>query len=624
MDQGHLAVRLASTIERYRDRPATRVRVGEAWRTRTFAQLGDEVTRLAQHLIELGVQPGETVALFATNRPEWTIADYACLSVRAVVVPLYPTSTPDQVRHILSDSGAVAAIVEGASELGRVPTASELPGLRTIVTIERTDAPDERVVAWADLLARPAGPDAAARLDQRLAQASADELASIIYTSGTTGVPRGAKLTHRGFTFQCDGLDEFFTLTPDDHSLCFLPLSHALERAWTYYVLGHGCLNTYTDARQVAEMLVLARPTLLVSVPRLYEKVVATARVKVAGNAAKARIFEWALRVGGQCQRAYRKGKEPNAYWRAQLGLADRLVLSSVRDAMGGPKTVMACGGAPLRAEVEEFFSACGMQVFPGYGLTEASPLVSFNAPNAFKVGTAGRVVPGGELRIGPQSEIWYRGANVMTGYHHDPEATAEVLDADGWLHTGDVGYVDTDGFLVITDRIKDLIVTSTGKNIAPAPIEGLLLSDPLFEQAVLLGDNRPYLTLLVSPSRAHLEDLANQLQVKFADTAELLSHPQIVEEFRRRVSGMTAKLAHHEQIRDLRILVEEFTQDNGLLTPTLKVKRREVERRFKNLIDDMYARVAERRARGDEASAAEASAAEASTGGDAAGEGAR
>ena len=290
-----------------------------------------------------------------------------------------------------------------------------------------------------------------------------------------------------------------------------------------------------------------------------------------------------------------------HAYWRAQLPLADRLVLSSVRDAMGGPKNVMACGGAPLRAEVEEFFSACGMQIFPGYGLTEASPLVSFNAPAAFKVGTAGRVVPGGELRIGPESEIWYRGPNVMAGYHRDDAATAEVLDADGWLHTGDVGYVDTDGFLVITDRIKDLIVTSTGKNVAPAPIEGLLLADPLFEQAVILGDNRPYLTLLVSPSRPHLEELASQLQVRFADTAELLSHPQILEEMRRRVAALTGKLAHHEQIRDLRILVEEFTQDNGLLTPTLKVRRREVEKRFKALIDDMYARLAERRARGED-----------------------
>ena len=233
------------------------------------------------------------------------------------------------------------------------------------------------------------------------------------------------------------------------------------------------------------------------------------------------------------------------------------------------------------------------MLVLQGYGLTEASPLVSFPSPEAFKFGTVGRVVPGGEVRIGAEGEILYRGPNVMAGYWNNPEATAAAI-RDGWLHTGDVGYVDTDGFLVITDRIKDLIITSTGKNIAPAPIEGLLLADPLFEYAVLLGDNRPYLTLLVAPSLPQLEDVAKQLQVTWSRREDLLSNPQIVDEVKRRVQAMTAKLAKHEQIRDLRILFDEFTQENGLLTPTLKVKRREVEKRFSQLIEDMYARISE------------------------------
>nr|NLI50451.1 long-chain fatty acid--CoA ligase [Propionibacterium sp.] len=599
MDQGHLAVRLAAAIDRYSGRPATRVRVGDGWRTRTYGQLGADIRALAARLVAHGVRAGDRVAIFSGNRPEWTVADFASLWIRAVVVPIYPTSTPEQIRHILADSGAVLAFVEHPEAYARLASVrSDLPDLREVVLF---DGDAEGAVRLDALLGEPVRDGATAEVAERLTAARAGDTASIIYTSGTTGEPRGATLTHRGFTFQCDALDAFFTLTPDDHSLCFLPLSHALERAWTFYVLGHGCLNTYTDARKVAEMLVLAKPTLLVSVPRLYEKVVSTARAKVAGNPTKQRIFEWALRVGGQCQRAYRKGKEPAVYWKAQLPLADKLVLSSVRRAMGGPKTVMACGGAPLRPEVEEFFSACGMQISPGYGLTEASPLVSFNCPTAFKVGTAGRVVQGGELRIGPDSEIWYRGPNVMTGYWNQPDATAEAVDAEGWLHTGDVGFVDTDGFLVITDRIKDIIVTSGGKNIAPAPIEGLLLTDPLFEQAVLLGDNRPYLTLLVSPSMPHLEDLAAQLQVKFADRRELLSHPQILEEMRRRVAALTSRLAHHEQIRDLRVMLEEFTQDNGLLTPTLKVRRREVEKRFAQLIEDMYARVNEFRGRDHE-----------------------
>ncbi len=596
MDQGHLAVRLAGAVDRYSGRPATRMRVGEAWQTRTYGQLGADVRALAARLVAHGVQPGDRVAIFSGNRPEWTVADFASLTVRAVVVPIYPTSTPDQIRHILADSGTVAAFVEHPEAFGRLASVrADLPALRDVVLFEG-DA--DGAVRLDALLAEPVTAETTAEVAARLDAAEAGDTASIIYTSGTTGEPRGAVLTHRGFTFQCEALDAFFTVTPEDQSLCFLPLSHALERAWTFYIVGHGCLNTYTDARKVAEMLVLAQPTLLVSVPRLFEKVVSTARAKVAGNPTKKRIFEWALRVGGQCQHAYRKGKEPALYWKAQLPLADKLVLSSVREAMGGPKAVMACGGAPLRAEVEEFFSACGMQISPGYGLTEASPLVSFNCPTAYKVGTAGRVVKGGEFRIGPDSEIWYRGPNVMTGYWNSPDATAAAVDDEGWLHTGDVGYVDTDEFLVITDRIKDIIVTSGGKNIAPAPIEGLLLADPLFEQAVLLGDNRPYLTLLVSPSVPHLEELAEKLQVSFADRRELLSHPKIMEEVRRRVSETTSKLAHHEQIRDLRILMEEFTQDNGLLTPTLKVRRREVEKRFAQAIEDMYAKVAEFRNR--------------------------
>ncbi|HQA30138.1 MAG TPA: long-chain fatty acid--CoA ligase [Propioniciclava tarda] len=601
MDQGHLAVRFAASCARFSGHVATRIRVGDDWQTITYGEMGRLVRALAQRLVSHGVQAGDRVALFSSNRPEWSIADFACLSVGAVVVPIYPTSTPDQVRHIVADSAAVLVFVEGQTELDRVEEVwGDLPGLRQAVVFDPYPLVSDRVVELATWLDEPNDAASDDEVEARLASATADDLASIIYTSGTTGEPRGAALRHRGFSYQCDVLAQFFDVTPEDHSLCFLPLSHALERAWTFFVFDNGCMNTYTDARRVAEMLILAEPTLLVSVPRLYEKVLSTARAKVASSAAKKRIFEWALRVGGQCQRAYRKGKRPAAYWSAQLPLADKLVLSSIRAAMGGPKKVMACGGAPLRVEVEEFFSACGMQVLSGYGLTEASPLVSFPSPRAFKIGTAGRVLPGGEVRMGPDGEIWFRGPNVMQGYWNNPDATAAAIDAEGWLHTGDVGYVDTDEFLVITDRIKDLIITSNGKNIAPAPIEGMLLADPLFEQAVLLGDNRPYLTLLVAPSMPHLEELAAKLQVTWADRSELLSHPKIVEAVRERVASMTAKLAHHEQIRDLRILLEEFTMDNGLLTPTLKVKRREVEGRFGQVIEDMYAKLAEFRGKSD------------------------
>ncbi|WP_052462321.1 AMP-dependent synthetase/ligase [Nigerium massiliense] len=594
VDRAHLAVRLHEAVARHAERPALRIREGDHWRVHTFAEFGAAARALAAHLIDHGVRAGDRVAVFSANRPEWSIVDLACLSVRAVPVPVYPTSTPDQVRHILADSGCVWLFCEGRSELERVQLVwGELPDLLRAVTLDDPDedAPaDDRVTSLSALLAQPSDEASAAEVDRRLEEASGDDLASIIYTSGTTGDPRGAMLAHEAFAFEMDALEEFFPLTPDDSSLCFLPLSHALERAWTYYVLVHGCLNTYVrSAATVAEQLVLAKPTLMVSVPRLYEKVIATARERVASSPVKQRIFDWALRVGAACQSAYRAGRRPSLFWRAQLPVADKLVFSSIRDALGGPKTVMACGGAPLRPEVEEFFSACGMLLCQGYGLTEASPLVTFNSPDAFRFGTAGRVVVGGELRIGDEDEIYYRGPNVMRGYWNDPERTAEAIDEDGWLHTGDVGHLDDRGFLVITDRIKDLIVTSNGKNIAPGPIEGILLTDPLFEHAVILGNNRPYLTLLVSPSAPHLEALAKQLQIAWQDRSELLTNQAILDELRGRIREKTAKLAHHEQIGDLRLMLESISMDNGLLTPTLKVKRREVEKRFKALIDEMY-----------------------------------
>lgn len=593
MDHRHLAVRLFETAQKHSTRVATRVRVGDGWVTRTFAEFAADARRIAAHLVDMGVKPGDRIGLFANNCPEWSVIDLASLAIRAVVVPIYATSTVDQVRHIMADSGARLLVVDAASEYSRVAESrDDLPDLERVISIKAV----EGLQSYGGLLDAEPSAEAVAEVDARLAAASGDDLASLIYTSGTTGEPRGVMLRHGGFTHQIDALEVFFDIEPDDHSLCFLPLSHALERAWTYVVLSHGCMNTYVaDAKTVAEQMVLAQPTLMVSVPRLYEKVFLTAHQKVASSPAKKKIFDWALRVGGQCQRAYRKGRTPSPYWRAQLPLADKLVLSSVREAMGGPKTVMACGGAPLRVEIEEFFSAVGMMLYTGYGLTEASPLVSFNAPTAFKLGTAGRCIEGGELAIGEGGEILYRGANVMEGYWNDPESTSDALDDEGWLHTGDVGYIDVDGFLVITDRIKDIIVTAYGKNVAPAPIEGTILSDPLFEQAVVLGDNRPYLTLLVSPSLPHLEELAQQLQVKWSDRADLFSNPQILDALRTRVANLTSRLAHHEQIRDIRMAIEEFTMDNGLLTPTLKVKRREVEKRFAALIEDMYAFVTRR-----------------------------
>jgi long-chain acyl-CoA synthetase len=593
MDAGHLAVMFAESAAAHGTRPATRVPDGESWVLRSYAALAADVRRLAARLIARGFEPGDRVAIFSPNLPEWTLVDLACASAGLVSVPLYPSSSVDQARHILSDSGCRLAFVCGAAEVEKLASIrAGLPDLGHIVTFEPVSGAGITSLAG-ELAAAPADQSA---VDARLAAASSADLATIVYTSGTTGEPKGVMLTHRGFTHQVDVLRSYFPVTAEDSSLCFLPLSHALERAWTYFVLSNGSLNTYVpDPRTVAEMMVRAKPTMLVSVPRLYEKVFIAAKDKVADSPVKQRLMAWAVGVGAEFHSAVRDGKPRSGALIVKYKIADRLVLGNVRAAMGGAKKVLACGGAPLRKEIEEFLFACGLLVLQGYGLTESSPLVSFPSAAGYRFGTVGRVIDGGEVRIAEAGEICYRGPNVMLGYWGRPEDTAAVL-VDGWLRTGDVGLLDDDGYLIITDRIKDLIVTSNGKNVAPATIEGMLAADPLFEYTLLLGDNRPYLTLLVAPSLPHLEDIGKQLQLTWAHREELLSHPEIIAELRRRVSALTEKLASYEQIRDLRLLVDEFTQENGLLTPTLKVKRKEVERRFAQLVEEMYARAGKAR----------------------------
>lgn len=584
----HVAVQLREVIRTQPDRIATRIRDGERWRTQTYAQFGAKIDEVAQGLIDAGLEPGDRIGLFVGNCPEFSEVDFGATTARLVPVPLYATSTPEQIRHIAADSGLKVMFVGSRSEGERVlEVIEQLPELERLVVFDPWDGMPGDAISYDEFRRTP---DEAA-IEARLAEADGDDLVSIIYTSGTTGDPKGVMLQHKAFIRQKVALDDFFEITPEDHSLCFLPLSHALERAWTCVVLLHGCMNTYVaNARTVAEQMVLAQPTMLVSVPKLYEAVYATAHEKAAASPVKKRIFDWALRVGGQNQRAFRKGKRPNLYWRAQLPLADKLVLKNIRVAMGGHKSVMACGGAPIRSQIEEFFSAAGMQLFTGYGLTEASPLVSFNSPNGFKLGTAGRVLTGGRIRIGENGEILYRGPNLMAGYWNQPDATAETL-VDGWLHTGDAGYVDTDGFLVITDRIKDIIVTLGGKNVAPQPIEGLILADPLFEHAVLLGDNRPYLTVLVKPSLPQVEQLGRVAQWP-GEVADWLKSHELREEIKQRIASLTEKLPSHERPRETALMDDDLTMDNAMLTPTLKVRRRQVEERFKALVEEMYERL--------------------------------
>ena len=608
--ESHLAHMFRATVANHGFRPATRVRQGGQWIIRTYAETGRRVAGLARAFVtpglltEDGLQRGDRISLFAGNCPEWIEADLAGMTIGVIPVPIYPTSTPDQIVHIVTDAGVRVIITAGPKELDRILEArDQMPGLETVILINPADQVGDHdgltVLSLEQVRQAGVSEEIQTVVEERMGQSCPDDVAALIYTSGTTGEPKGVMISHRAALAELQALDAFFDVTPADHSLSFLPLSHALGWGWSMAVIRHGCLNTFVpNPKTISAMLAEVRPTLFVSVPKLYEQVMSVAREKVSDSPAKLKIFEWSIRIGREWWQAEQEGRRPSVSLRARHGVADRLVLKAIRDAIGGPKTVLAAGGAPLRKEVEEFFAACGLLVCQGYGLTEASPLVSFNSPGGYKFGTAGRPLVGSQMTTTEDGEILYRGPNVMKGYWKAPEATAAAIE-DGWLHTGDIGHIDEDGFLVITDRLKDIIVTLNGKNISPQPIENSLMKDPLFEHAVLLGDNRPCLTLLVKPSLPQVEELAERLHITSMTGPEMLRSEELAEEIRRRVAEITEKLPHQEQIRDLRVLWDEFTTDNGLLTPTLKVRRREVEKRFTEIVEEMYARLAARRRAG-------------------------
>lgn len=593
----HVAWMFKAAVARYGDNPATRVLVGDHWQIDSYAQLDERVTQIAAALIDQGIERGDRVGIYSRNRPEWTQVELACQYIGAVPVPMYATNSVPQVVHAANDCAMVAAFAGNTQDTERLWQASaQVPSLRLVVSFDANAiTPMQSLDEFA-----PRGEvshQAKQAIDERLDQAGPDDLYSLIYTSGTTGDPKGVMLSHGAMLAEFAALDQMFDFGPQEHSLCFLPLSHALERGWSSYLWSHGCMNTYvTDTRKIAEAMVLARPNMMVAVPKLYETVLATAQKKVAESPLKKKLFDWAVSVGKHLQFEYRHGRRPSLFWRIQLPLADKLVLHSVRDAMGGPKKMLVSGGAPLRRETELFFGAAGMQILNGYGMTEAAPLISFNSHHAYRLGSVGRVMPGGTLRLSTDGEVLYQGPNVMSGYWGDEKSTREAFLMDGlggrWLRTGDIGRIDRDGYLYITDRLKDIIVTDGGKNIAPQPIEALLMSDPLFEQAVILGDNRPYLTLLVKPSVPTLNEIAKNLNIDYEQVTDLVGNARINEEIKARADKLTEMLPKHEQFRDMRISLEDFTIANGLLTPTLKVKRAEVERHFHGLIEDMYSRM--------------------------------
>jgi long-chain acyl-CoA synthetase len=420
---------------------------------------------------------------------------------------------------------------------------------------------------------------------------SGDDLASLIYTSGTTGDPKGVMLTHRNFMSQVNTIKPLFPITERDISMSFLPLSHVYERTVDYVFLSYGVQINYVESiERVPMQLTEIRPTIMVSVPRLYERsyIKIISKIQAEGGAKK-RLFEWGLRVGRQVREAVWRGEKASPFARGQYAVAKARIFSKVMERLGGRLRFTISGGAPLAREVAEFFDIVGLPILQGYGLTETSPVIAACRLEFNRLGSVGTLIPGVEVRIAPDGEILARGANIMKGYWRKPEATAEAIDADGWFHTGDVGYLDADGCLYITDRKKDIIVTSGGKNIAPQPIEGRLGATPYIAQAVVIGDKYPYLTALVVPNFENLEAHFAEKGIKGLDRAGMAEHAETNALVAEAVKKINGELGMHERIRRFTVLKREFSLEDGEMTPTMKVRRRVVGERYRDVIEGMY-----------------------------------
>jgi long-chain acyl-CoA synthetase len=563
------------------------------------ATLVEQVLELSLGLIECGVAAGDRVAIISESRVEWTIADLAIITAGAIVVPIYPTLASGQMRYILADSGARVAIASNGVQATKIlEHVAGLPSLETIMVIDPDGVPSSTAIRLssevsnrgrATLAADPGG--ARSRHRARIDAVAPGDLATIIYTSGTTGEPKGVMLTHANLLANIrDTLGALPPVTESDVALTFLPLSHGFERLVVYLYLYCGVTIAFAESIEtLSRDLALVRPTLVTGVPRVYEKLHARILEKVrASSRVRQAIFHWAVRVGTRRLRSRLAGGRPNPLVAAQYALADRLVFRPIRDRVGGRLRFFVSGSAPLSAPIAEFFYAAGLPVVEGYGLTETSPVVAVTPPEAPRFGSVGKPIPNVDLRIADDGEILVRGPNVMPGYFRKPDQTASAV-VEGWFHTGDIGEVDDRGYLKITDRKKELIVTAGGKKIAPQPIENQLRTDPLIAEAIVIGDRRKFPIALIVPDFSALQAEARRNSIATADRDALLADPRIHDLYERAIERVNRELGQFERLKKFALLPRELTIDAGELTPTLKVRRKVVEEKWKDVIEDLY-----------------------------------
>ena len=592
MPYATLTEKMLTAVDRLPNDRAVSLRVNGRWVPTSSAEFLRRVAGLSNSLELLGVKPGDRVGLFSPNRPEWHIADFAILGLGAADVPIYFNESPERIAYILNHSGAEVVIVAGELQSRRLLECRDrLTSVKQIICSAGPPELGEDILRFETLVAET-GDAAIAEYRLRVARVTPDQVATIIYTSGTTGEPKGVMLTHNNLSSNEETSVRPYRMNPADQAVSFLPLSHVYERVTSYAYLFHGVPVAYVERMEdLPQALLEVRPTLAAAVPRVFEKLYANIMQKGReATGAKRRVFNWATRVARESVRWKAYGEDGPAALHVRWSIADRIVYGKIREGIGGRFRAFISGGGPLSPALLEFFWSVGVPVYQGYGLTEASPVVSANYPGANKVGTVGQPIENVSVRIAEDGEILVHGPCVMKGYFQRPEETSSVISPDGWLATGDIGRLDEQGYLYVTDRKKDLFKTAAGKFVAPQPIENLLKVSPLILNAVLVGDRYKFITALIVPNFANVAAAAREQGKTFATPEQMAADSWVHELIGREVAQVNAKLAQYETIKRFALLDHDFTFDGGQLTYTLKLKRRVIDERYAKIIEGLYA----------------------------------
>ena len=593
MQKEHLALGLKERIAKYGDRKALCYKDKGQWKEISWNEMGQQAEAVAKALVQLGIAENEMVGLFSANMPKWTIADLGILMARCTSVPIHAPSTVGQAEYIINDAKVKLLFVGGQEQYAKAMKFFEdNPHLQTIVCFDPEVKLEDNpaIMHWDDFINIGQQAVNYGEIEARLDRAQTDDLCTLIYTSGTTGEPKGVMLDHANFCFQYRSHMDRFPQSDTDRSLCILPLSHVFERTWTYNVLMHGMTNYYCDdPTQALEYFQEVKPHFACMVPRLYEKIYAGVFNQLeSAPPAKRKLFNWALGVGKAAGKLRNENKDLPYLLKVKHNLADKLVLSKIRNLTGGDIRVFPCAGAPLAADIDEFFWSVGVYLCLGFGMTETTATVTCHPLTGKKFGNCGTVLMQTEMKLADDGELLVKGPQIMRGYYNKPEETAKTI-VDGWLLTGDIATIDADGHMKITDRKKELMKTSGGKYIAPQPIENRIGADHYIEQVIMVADLRKFASALVVPNFEALEQYAKDKGIAYSSHDDLVKNPKIHDFYAERIERLVGDVEKQEKIRKFTLLAEEFTIEDGEITPTLKLKRKVILEKFADTIDAMY-----------------------------------